>query len=197
MKGMSIFTKKKKNKKKLKAIKDPKWIRDRVVFYFDMDGVLAKWQDVSVEETFEKGFFSSRDPEKCIIKALKEMERLGYRVIILSAVYQDDHSSEDKTEWLTIQGLQMIPRIYVPYGESKAKYMLPHHGINILVDDFTKNLREWVNTSTSHVGIKFMNGVNGTKGTWDGYTVSNKMTAEMLVKAITGIAAAEYFATVK
>ena len=61
----------------------------------------------------------------------------------------------------------------------------------ILVDDFSKNLREWVDTGDNFIGIKFMNGINGTKGTWAGYLVSNKMSAAQLVNAITGIAKAE------
>lgn len=166
-------------------------------FFFDMDGVLAKWSNVSVEETCEKGFFSTRDPEPCIIEALKQMQNHGYDVSILSSVYQDDHSSKDKVEWLDMMGLGLIPRIFVPYGEKKADYLegsKSEGGVNILVDDFSKNLREWVDTGEHFVGIKFMNGINGTKGTWNGYLVSNKMTSAMLVNAITGIARAEAMA---
>lgn len=163
-----------------------------IKIYIDMDGVLAKWRNVSVEETYEKGFFAGLTPEACIVEAVKTMHDRGYAVSILSAVYQDGHSVDDKRSWLKDNGLGGIPGIFVPYGEKKADYLKKSPGsVSVLVDDFSKNLREWVDTGDNFIGIKFMNGINGTKGTWAGYLVSNKMSAAQLVNAITGIAKAE------
>ena len=161
-------------------------------FYFDMDGVLAKWRNVSIEETYQKGYFAKLTPEFCIVDAVRAIYDMGYDVSILSAVYQDGHSVNDKISWLKENGLGGIPGIFVPYGEKKADYLKKSPGsISVLVDDFSKNLREWVATGDDFVGIKFMNGINGTKGTWAGYLVSNKMSTAQLVNAITGIAKAE------
>ncbi len=161
-------------------------------FYFDMDGVLAKWRNVSIEETYQKGYFAKLTPEFCIVDAVRAIYDMGYDVSILSAVYQDGHSVNDKISWLKENGLGGIPGIFVPYGEKKADYLKKSPGsISVLVDDFSKNLREWVDTGDNFIGIKFMNGINGTKGTWAGYLVSNKMSSAQLVNAITGIAKAE------
>ena len=147
-------------------------------FYFDMDGVLARWKDVSVEETEKSGYFRNLDPEPCIINAVLNMHDRGYDVSILSAVYRDGHSARDKYEWLKAQGLADIPRVFVPYGEKKADYIKANE-INILVDDYSKNLHEWA--GAGNVGIKFKNGINGTKGTWKGNSVSHAMSTELLV----------------
>ena len=157
-----------------------------------MDGVLAKWKNVSVEDTYESGYFANLKEEACIVEAVKAMHEKGYNVTILSAVYQDGHAAKDKKKWLKKKGLGSIPRIFVPYGEKKADHLEKEpECISILVDDFSKNLREWNKAGNGFIGIKFLNGINGTKGTWAGYLVSNKMSAGQLVNAITGIAKAE------
>lgn len=151
-------------------------------FYFDMDGVLAKWNSgASLEEVAQRGYFLHREPEPSIMVAVLYMFRKGFDVTVLSAAFQDDHSVQEKSAWLDMYGLKGIPRIFVPYGQRKGDYVKEEGAI--LVDDFTKNLQEW-----DGIPVKFYNGINGTKGTYFGYSISNKMTASQIVTVLKGIA---------
>ena len=160
-------------------------------YFFDMDGVIARWADASIEETHQEGFFLRRDPETMAVMAMKRMIELGYHVSILSAAYTDDHSERDKINWLYKVGLGHVDRIFVPYGKDKHDYLTEKGILNVLIDDFSKNLFAWEGAGKEYLGIKFMNGINGTKKTWCGYTVSNRMSTEKMVIAITSIAEAE------
>lgn len=158
-----------------------------IVIYVDMDGVLAKWdQDASLEETYMPGFFLSRRPEYVMIEAVKCLVRLGMDVRILSSAYNNGHAAVEKASWLKEYGLD-IPRCFVPYGEKKADY-IDQENINILIDDYSKNLHQW--KAEGNIGFKFYNGINGNHGTWHGYSVNNKMGAEEIAIAISSIAKA-------
>ena len=57
--------------------------------------------------------------------------------------------------------------------------------VNVLLDDYSRNLHEW--KAEGNIGCKFYNGINGTHGTWNGYSVSSWMTAEQITAVITDI----------
>lgn len=57
---------------------------------------------------------------------------------------------------------------------------------DVLVDDFTKNLNEW-----QGVAVKLYNGINGTHGTWQGFSIHNKMTPDKMVSQLDGISMME------
>lgn len=48
---------------------------------------------------------------------------------------------------------------------------------------FRENLREW-----HGVAIKLMNGINGTKGTWCGYSVNGRAKPDVIRNTLLGIA---------
>ena len=77
-------------------------------------------------------------------------------------------------------------RIFVPYGTDKGEYLksigFNPNGSDILLDDFTPNLRTW-----HGVGVKLLNGINGTHGTWTGYVVNGKGSADVVAKSLLGI----------
>lgn len=157
---------------------------EKATIFFDMDGVLAKWNEqASIEETAQRGYFLQREPEEKMIRVVKRISE-NFDVNILSSVYQDDHSIKEKIEWLQKVGLEGIGQIFVPYGDNKADYIQP--GYNFLVDDFTKNLREFERIP-GNFGIKFYNGINGTKGSWDGFRIDHRMSEERLYATIAGI----------
>ena len=131
--------------------------------YFDMDGVLARWRSVSVEETYRKGFFLEAPVDLLVLQLVNHLISAGMDVRILSAAYNAQARKEKKL-WLQNVGLGFIDVVFVPYGESKANYVT---GKAILVDDYSQNLREW-SQAFGHVGIKYYNGVNGSHGTWRG-----------------------------
>ena len=156
-----------------------------IKLYIDMDGCIAKWNtEASIEETFEPGYFAELEPEGSLIAAVKMLAE-EYDVSILSAVYQDNHSIGDKLAWLKNNGLGFLEIIFVPYGESKQKY-INHQYTSILIDDYSKNLEEWVMSKNCY-GIKYLNGINSTKGQWTGFMVPGKMNSKALYITIKGI----------
>lgn len=156
--------------------------------FFDMDGVLAIWNTAaSIEETAEKGYFAKREKEYRAVELVKMLVGCGYDVNILSSVYRDGHSANDKKEWLKTAGLSELNRIFVPYGEKKREYIEKEKNeVCFLIDDFTKNLKEFEEGEGCY-GIKFFNGINGTHGTWNGFAISNKMTPDRMFVTIRGI----------
>ncbi len=145
-------------------------------YYIDMDGVLAKWNtEASAEDTFEKGYFLNREPDEKAIRYVQDLLDDGLDVCILSHAYQNGYAEPEKQAWLQKYGLGNVPAIFVPYGTPKLEYVqLPVDTINFLVDDFTKNLREW-ETGENCRGIKYYNGINGTHGTWYGKSVNPEL----------------------
>lgn len=153
--------------------------------YCDMDGFLAKWNpEASIEEVTAPGYFTNREMETKVADAMKMMIRDGYDVQILTSVFNDDHSRKEKIRWLEINCPFFDTRKvnFCVYGENKSESVAAS-AEDILIDDFTPNLKEWTG-----IGIKFLNGINGTKGTWDGYTVSVNSSASVLASTIEAIA---------
>ena len=147
------------------------------MIFVDMDGVLAKWDtSASLEDTYEEGYFSRREEETKITELIRMLKKLGHKVAILSAVYPTGTAAADKNGWLDKHGLSDIRRIFVPYGEDKAAY-IPKQELEpmILIDDYSRNLHAW--EQAGNVGVKFMNGINGTRGTWKGRAINHNMTA--------------------
>ena len=141
---------------------------ESLTVYVDMDGCLAKWdENASFADTYRGGFFLSRLPEERLIEAVIILFERGVDVRICSKVY-NRRAAIEKTIWLRNHGLGLIPTIFVPYDENKSDY-IKKTGINLLVDDYSENLREW--QKAGNAAIKFRNPINGTKGTWQGECV--------------------------
>lgn len=175
-----------------------------IVFYIDMDGVLAIWnQQASEEDTHQKGYFIAREAERSAITLVRLLVKKGFKVKILSAVYEDDHSAEEKRLWLTKEGLGDIEAIFVPYGEDKYKYINGEEHFPVLIDDYTKNLLAW--EAHGFLPFKFMNGYNNqpkleitpdqcirVKGdSWTGYSLDCRMSPEQMEIILTSVASRE------
>ena len=163
-----------------------------VRLYVDMDGVVAKWNtEASIEDTFMPGYFLQREPQSNLIDALKKIADWGEKsglceVHFLSAVYDDSDASKEKSDWLKANDLSMQV-VFTPYGRKKVDFInTSSAGMNLLLDDFSKNLFEWQECDNC-VGIKFLNGINATKGTWCGLQLSGKMSAEDICTTLIGI----------
>lgn len=152
--------------------------------FVDMDGVIAKWEDASIEEVATKGYFTGCEAEEKLIAALHRLAEANYDVKILSAVFQDNHSAADKKQWLSkhCPFIQEKDMLFVPYGEDKSSFIEAPADTDILLDDFSKNLRTW-----HGIGIKVYNGINGTHGTWCGYSIHTNMEKELLYKQLKAI----------
>lgn len=155
--------------------------------FVDMDGTLAVFNQVdTLEKLYEPGYFASLSPHTNVIEAVKSLQqRDDIEVYILSAVLSDSkYALQEKNEWLDryLPGTDASHRIYVPCGEIKGNYV--PGGIkesDILLDDYTMNLKSWEPPAR---GLKLLNGINNTHGTWKGGRITFNKSPEELEEEI-------------
>ncbi len=157
--------------------------------YVDMDGTIALWQsDKTLEEICKPGYFKYLPAMASSVGAINILlQDDQFEIFILSSI-MCEHAKIDKNIWLDghLPTLDAAHRIFVPYGANKADYIGETREDDILIDDLTQNLHQW-----RGVGIKMLNGINGTKGTWKGHVISSRMDSEKMAKAIKALAQAE------
>lgn len=142
--------------------------------FIDMDGTLAEFKKVSkLEDLYEKGYFLSLKPIPSAIEIVKLLYKNDdVKIFILSAYLSDSNTAlNEKNAWIN-EYLPIIKpdhRIFVPCGTNKSLAIKNINKNDILIDDYTKNLFEWEIKGT---GIKFLNGINHTKGTWQKHMIS-------------------------
>lgn len=151
--------------------------------FVDMDGTLAVFKPVDTLETlYEKNYFLDLEPQVNLVEAVKEIiKKDEVEVFILSAVLTDsDYALDEKNKWLDkyLPEVDEKHRIFPPCWKDK-KLFIPE-GIrnnDFLIDDYTHNLTLW---SPPAKGIKLLNGINDTKGTWQDSKLSfNKSSSEL------------------
>ncbi|MCR5354938.1 MAG: hypothetical protein K6E43_05075 [Lachnospiraceae bacterium] len=160
----------------------------KINIYFDMDGVQTiYYKDEIVEDMMKPGYFLSRTPHFEMLDLIKLLlADDDFHVTILSAVFTDDHSAYEKAVWLDKHGLGMADVTFMPCGRCKSDYV-SKDGLNILVDDFSKNLFDWENAGDNFIGVKYLNEINGTQGNWvkhSGRVIDYKMSAEEMYASI-------------
>lgn len=141
--------------------------------FVDMDGVLAKWiENEPFEAVCEPGYFLNLPPNICVVDAVKALcesvDRRGTEVYILSAVLDNGHAEREKRMWLDTY-CPFIPekhRLFVSCDERKSTAVGSVSKSDFLLDDYTKNLREWKDEGGTP--IKLFNGVNGRSGSYVG-----------------------------
>ena len=156
--------------------------------YIDYDGVIAYFlKDKSLEEVAQDGYTLTVPMVDTFCDALEmalnDKELSDYDFRLLSAIL-NKYSKADKKEMLTRRfGTEFAHNaVFVNYGDSKAPYA---EGGNILLDDFSDNLREW--EGNGGIGIKVYNDINGTKGTWKGYSVHSMARADVIYTTLKGV----------
>lgn len=164
-----------------------------VVICCDMDGVLAEWEKgCTYEKTWEPHYFLYRDLEVGVRDALLLLMAAGFKCQATSAAYEEGTAREDKSKWLDNNGLETLPRIFMPCGQNKANFINTHDGVTyILLDDYNFNLLEWEATSKGSanlVAVKFLNGINGDSGTWTGRTIHHQSSAEIIAHTLADFA---------
>ena len=143
--------------------------------FVDMDGTLAKWNNVEFEQLYEKGYYRNLEPNQDILNEVNELIKQGEDVYILSCYLKDSkYALQEKKQWCQeyLPNLSEDKYVFVPFGESKAKVfdkrgLSPITNHDYLIDDYTKNLLEW--KEMGGIGVKYLNGINHTKGTWQGF----------------------------
>lgn len=159
--------------------------------FVDMDGTLAVFQSVDTLETlYEEGYFANLKPQQSVVDAIREMHHRcpDIEIYIMSAVLSDSpYALNEKNAWLDkyLPEVDKKHRIFPPCGVDKKAYV--PEGIrqsDYLLDDYTKNLVLWQPPAK---GIKLLNGINHTKGTWKYDMVSSARTEISLANMITSI----------
>ncbi|MCI9093674.1 MAG: hypothetical protein HFF36_07865 [Coprobacillus sp.] len=148
-------------------------------YFFDMDGTMAVWNNVSNEELYRENYFLNLDVNDEMIALVNQLLKEGKEVYSCSHFLEDSHYAlKEKNEWLDIHLplLNNEHRVFIPYGQSKAEYfnehgLTPITNTDFLIDDYTPNLFQW--EELGGTGIKFLNGINHTHKTWQGIKIDN------------------------
>lgn len=174
----------------LKTIYNGVHITDRQRLFVDMDGTLAEFKTVDTLETlYEKDYFLHLKPNENVLGAIKQLiADNDFDVYILSAYLTDSrYALEEKNAWLDkyLPELPREKRLFVPCGTDKS-VAVP--GLirpdDYLLDDYTKNLSEWEPPAR---GIKLINGINHTNGTWQGDKIQFTHAPEELSSMISDV----------
>ena len=145
--------------------------------FLDMDGTLAEFHPVDTMETlYEQGYFAQLAPHENVVNGIKTFmkENPETEVFILSSVLTDSpYAQTEKNAWLDryLPEISMENRIFASCGSAKNEFVPGGVRENdVLLDDYSKNLHEWPGKS-----LKLMNGINGTKGSFQGEKISAEM----------------------
>lgn len=135
--------------------------------YFDMDGVLATWQaGTPIETVCSLGYFANLPAEQNVVDALKLLPANdGVELHILSAVFDEPHNIADKLHWIKVHLGDVVKSENIHFVSNGARKSLALGGIDkhdILVDDYSKNISEWIEDGGT--AIKMFNATNGRKG---------------------------------
>lgn len=156
--------------------------------FVDMDGTLAEFHHCeNIEDLYSSGYFLELPEQPTVIKGIEEFaaNNPGAEIYVLSSYLADSETALfEKEVWLDEHfPIKHSNRIFVPYGDEKNTYV--PGGVrdsDILLDDYTANLKQW--EKDGGIGIKLMNGINGTKGTWQGARVDINMSPKVFAQSI-------------
>jgi len=164
---------------------------EKKCLYVDLDGTAAEFRKVDTLETlYEKGYFLNLRPNKTVVEAIRKIAvyHPEVEVFVLSAYLSDSkYALEEKNMWIDehLPEIDTKHRIFPPCGADKKEYIPGGVGSNdFLLDDYSYNLNSWEPPAK---GIKLMNGINGTKGTWQSERLSMERSGDELVEGILNI----------
>ncbi len=134
--------------------------------FFDLDGTLAEWKESSLEELKKNKYFFNLKPQEEILKFARELsKKKDLEVYILSAFLTGCSALQDKISWCDLLAPEINNREFVMCGTNKAVHIIECFEKAsltkdyILIDDYSKNLNEWVQYGGK--AIKWLNGING------------------------------------
>jgi 5'(3')-deoxyribonucleotidase len=153
--------------------------------FVDMDGTLAVFHPaMALEELYEPGYFAGLEPQENVLRAVRTLARghPNIKVYTLSAVLSDSpYALEEKNAWLDryLPEVGGANRLFSPYGTDK-KSLIPGgiRSTDFLLDDYTHNLMRW----SPGRGIKLLNAINHTRGTWQGDRIRYDKPPEEIVE---------------
>lgn len=162
----------------------------KIKLFVDLDGTAAVWNAAGeYEDLFKEGYFLNLRPHESVVEGVKKLYECGLDVYVLSAYLTESRFAlKEKNIWVNrhLPFVDRRNRLFVPQNMSKPGYVAALIGepdeTYVLLDDYSKNLHEW--QAANGFGIKLMNGLNGTVGTWKGPMVSRFDTAEQIKKGV-------------
>lgn len=144
-------------------------IPDHTRYFFDMDGVLAVFQqiktDIPLDEFLgnkENHYYRTLPPQQNVVDLVNYLIEAGEDVYILSNSFFD--VIEDKIDWLKEMCPNLNPNnIYItPYSSGtpiqKADFVEGLNEKDILIDDYNKNLYDW--EKMGGTAVKLVNNIN-------------------------------------
>lgn len=162
--------------------------------FIDMDGTIANihaipdwWEKVQSE----KDFFKKLEPFSNMITALMLTEiYYGNKIMLcsLSAVDKgqlSDAHEASKNVWLDENAYFIKERIFVQCGQKKSACVGTLSRRDILLDDYSKNLNDWVEDGGT--AIKIRNGINCINGNWKGEIIYNQDSVDAIVRKLDSI----------
>lgn len=163
-----------------------------VKLFVDLDGTLARFfepENPVGRYAKEDDFFLKLNPYSELVEALVMISQESKAdVLILSAVDQGIRESciRQKEEWLR--------KVYADFGMAAPRALYPLTNTNKaeyvktmiggfskdywLLDDYTKNIREWVNEGGR--AVKAINELNGSGQKWNGERVNILSSADSI-----------------
>lgn len=166
--------------------------------FVDMDGVLAEWKNMTIpsqvpterikeyvnDVLYTENYYYNLQPYQNMVNAIKDIIKENKVDVYIMSCYLPDnekypnsHPLEDKNKWLDEYFGDLLPkenRIFVLDGEPKIDNLPEHIKLNdndVLLDDYNKNLTEWVERNPKLKGIKVLNGINDKHHSWNGKRV--------------------------
>lgn len=168
-----------------------KSIATDAVLFLDMDGTLAEWHAADTYEAlFEKGYFLSLQPHTNVVEAARQLQARGVSISTLSAYLDEsDYALDEKRAWLNEHAPFIVRNLFCSSQMTKPEIVCKTYGRVdkrcVLLDDYSENLHAWV--AAGGTAIKLLNGINGTKGTWQGPSISRFASPEEIADYIADI----------
>lgn len=158
----------------------------RKIIFLDLDGTLARFNVRNSLKRFdkEKGFFAKLLAYKNI-EVVNELAKTKQLFIISAS--PNAQADNDKMEWIK-KYLPNLPKENITLcrlGENKAKIIENKYSIVIdsnclLLDDYTKNLREW--EAVGGKGVKRLTTVSdNSRKLWKGLTLKDLKELEEIL----------------
>lgn len=155
--------------------------------FVDLDGTCAKWNPVAEEQLYEKGYYRNLEEYPNVVAAVNHIVEAHPEIdvyILSKYLTNSDYALAEKQEWVQehLPGIDSGHQIFVPI-EMDKRDMIPNQirENDFLLDDYTKNFENWQPPAR---GIKLLNGINHTNGTWQHDRISLVRNPKDLAEAI-------------
>lgn len=160
----------------------------KIKIYVDMDGTIA---DIHGQENWfertkeEEDFFQKLNPFNNLIVALfliKFQYKDKVEICILSSVDDNKETNfavKSKNKWIDENAGFIKKRIFSINGQPKSSFVNRITKRDILLDDYSKNLSDWVNCGGT--GIKIKNDINCSGIVWNGKVIYNQDSISAIV----------------